>query len=758
MRRATETALIGLVLILVSGCSTVQGDGQLLIEQGRYQEGLAQLEAAMRERPTDAQRRVQYFLAYEKVLNRLLGQAGAEFGAGRFDAADALYNQALAVEPNNGRATAGLAAIEAARRHQVLATDSRARLAAGDNDGAGLMAKAILAENPNHIQARQIERELHERERKNAIGLPALKSKLQNPVTLEFREAPLKQVLEALSRSAGINFVLDRDVRADLRVSIFVRGVRVEDALDLVIQNNQLERKILSDNTLLIYPNTPQKLREHQELVMRTFHLGNADPKQTLNMLRTMLKTKDIFVDERVNMIVMRDTPDVIRAAERLIEAQDRPDPEVVLELEILEVARNKVRDLGITYPTTFVGPTGTVADIRVLNSTTITTDTGFALRLLRTDAETKTLANPRVRVRNREKARVHVGDRVPVISSTVVGTSAAGTQAVTTEQIQYIDVGIKIEAEPNIHADESVDIKINLDVSTLGTQTKTNAGSIAYEVGTRNTQTVLRLRNGETQALMGLIRDDEGHTASGLPYIGEAPVLDRLFGTKRTETRSRELILLVTPVLVRMLERPDASLGEFWSGTEAMVRTRSPLVQQVAEKDARAAAATGAAATLAIGGAPAAAAAATTAAAVAVSPLLLSWQAPAGIKVGEEFRFELNARSEGLVKGASVQVRFDPELIEMIAVEDGGFFREVGGAAVFTPRIDAALGVVFATIGASGAGSAKGDGPLIKLRAKLRKPVPSATFQIGSIIGVDPTNRRVPIEGQAPLELKSLP
>jgi general secretion pathway protein D len=747
--------LLVLLLAACAACSTVPNDGQAAIDKGRFQEGLGRFEAAMREQPADAERRMAYMRARDQVINRLLGAGGAEFAAGRLNAAASAFSQVLAVDAANARATAGLAAIEAARRHEVLATDAKARITAGDSLSADLMVKSILAENPGHGPARELDRELRELERKRALAVPVLKSRLQDPVDLDFRDAPIKLVMEALARSAGINFILDREIRADLRVSIFVRNVRVEDALDLIIHNHQLDKKILTDNTVLVYPNTPQKQREHQELVMRTFHLGNADPKQTMNLLRTMLKTKDLFVDERVNMIVMRDTPDVIRAAEHLIAAQDKADPEVVLELEILEVSRSKVRDLGLSFPTVFTGPGGSLADIRNLTSGSIGADNGYGLRLLRTDSDTKTLANPRVRVRHKEKARVHVGDRVPVISSTIVGQ---GTNApVTAEQIQYLDVGIKIEAEPTIHGDDTIAIKINLDVSTLGRAITTVAKNVVYEVGTRNATTSLRLRDGETQALMGLIRDDDSQSGSGLPFVGEFPVLDRIFGSKRSEQRSQELVLLITPRLVRGVERTDAALAEFWSGTEAAVRTRTPFVQPLPQAVSAAAPARGAAPGTTPG--PALAARPTLAVAAETAlPLQLSWQAPADVKAGEEFFVELKARSDGLVKGASIQLRYDPAQYEVLAVEDGGYFSQVGGSAVFTPRVDTSLGVVFATLGASGAGSAKGEGSLLKLRLKARQPLANSSLQISSIVGVDPGNRRVPVEGSVPLALKSAP
>lgn len=766
MTRTLPRIWLALAMLWNAGCSTPQPpDFQAQLEQGQYREALARYEEAMNAHPGDPERRLQYFRARDQVINRLLALGSAEFGAGQLDAAARAWGEALGIDPKNTRAANGLATIEAARRHQLLASDARARLAVGDSAGADLMVKAILTENPGHPGARELDRALREQERKKSLAVPVLKSRLQKPVTLEFRDAPLKLVLEALARSASINFIMDREIRPDLKASIFVRDVRVEDALDLLIHNHQLEKKILTDNTVLVYPNTPQKLREHQELVMRTFHIGNADPKQTLNLLRTMLKVRDAFIDERINLLFLRDTPDVIRAAERLIAAQDKADPEVVLELEILEVSRTKVRDLGITYPSEFAGPGSSGAklfEIGDLNRRSIDVDTGYKLKLLRTDGDTKTLANPRVRVRNREKARVHVGDRVPVISSTIVGTTNLGANntPVTTEQIQYLDVGIKIEAEPTVHPDDSVAIHINLDVSSLGAQTRTNAGTTAYEVGTRNASTVLRLRDGETQALMGLIRDDDVQTGAGLPYLGEFPVLDRIFGSKRTDRRSRELVLLITPQLVRGIEPADATLAEFWSGTEATVRTRSPFIEPMSEvalrpangaNDTNGAAATVAAPTLTLGAAAAAAAAVPL-------PLNLSWQAPASIRADEPFVVALKARSDGPVKGASIQLRYDAAQFEVLAVEDGGFFDQVGGRAVFTPRIDPTLGVVFATVGATGAGSAQGDGPLIKLRMKARGPAANTRLQIGNLVAVDPANRRVPIEGPAPLELTSRP
>jgi general secretion pathway protein D len=270
--------------------------------------------------------------------------------------------------------------------------------------------------------------------------------------------------------------------------------------------------------------------------------------------------------------------------------------------------------------------------------------------------------------------------------------------------------------------------------------------------VGTRNATTVLRLGDGETQALMGLIRDDDVQTGSGLPFIGELPLLDRIFGTKKTDQRSRELILLITPRLVRGIQQPDASRDEFWSGTEASLRMRMPYFQPVGDADGVAVKPADAAA--AKPEAPVTLATAPSTALAPPSPLALSWRVPPNLKAGQDFVVELRGRSEGPLKAASVQLRYDPEQIEVLAVEDGDFFRQGGNTTVFTPRIDAGIGIVYATVGVSGGAPAKGEAGLIAVRAKTRGTAATTRLQFSSVVGVDPANRRVPIEGAVPLEL----
>jgi general secretion pathway protein D len=279
---------------------------------------------------------------------------------------------------------------------------------------------------------------------------------------------------------------------------------------------------------------------------------------------------------------VIKDTPAAIRLAERLIAAQDLAEPEVMLEVEVLEVARNRLLELGIRYPqslaVSLVGAAGTPGSVtlrewqnRSSDLVRLTfTDPLFLFSLHQQDGRTNVLANPRIRVKNKEKARIHIGDRVPVIT-----TTAAATGGFVSESVTYLDVGLKLEVEPQIFLEDEVGIKVGLEVSNIvrevrSTTSTSGGGSLTYQIGTRNATTNLRLRDGETQVLAGLISDEDRRTADRVPGLGDLPIAGRLFSSTRDTTTRSEIVLLITPRLQRTLARPDAGSVEFAAGTEA--------------------------------------------------------------------------------------------------------------------------------------------------------------------------------------------
>ena len=572
-----QPAIVLVLALALAACASDQAfvAGKQMIEQGRVEEGLQLIDAAAKASPGHYEYRASYVRERDKYLNQLLTQGDRQRLLGKPEDAEPFYRRVLLLDSGNLRAQAGLAAAQTELRHRKAVADAKTLFDAGDPDGALANLRPVLAENPGQKDARALARRIDEQKTKTAVSPAVLKSLLRKPVTLEFRDAPLKSVFEMLSRTSGVNFVFDRDVRPDLRATIYVRNTTIEDAVQFLLATNQLEKKVLNDNTILVYPNLPNKVRDYQELMVKSFYLANADVKQTLNLIKTVVKTRDVFIDERLNLLVMRDTPDAIRLAEKLIAAQDLAEPEVILEVEVLEIGRNRLQELGIRYPSQLTagikGAAGVPGQVTLnewqnrnagLVNLTIT-DPALVLNLRQQDGDTNLLANPRIRVKNREKAKIHIGSKLPVItttSSTTVGVA---------ESVSYLDVGLKLDIEPNVFLEDEVAMKVALEVSNLIRQVSTKSGTLAYELGTRNTATTLRLKNGETQVLAGLIQDEDRSTADKVPGLGDLPVIGRLFGSRKDERNKTEIVLLITPYVVRNLDRPGAATLEFMSGTE---------------------------------------------------------------------------------------------------------------------------------------------------------------------------------------------
>ncbi len=570
-----------LLAVALGGCVTAgpYREGQQLAEQGRFEEALPHFEAALRETPNRAEVRLAVASTRERVSNQWLQQAEQAAAGGRRGEADALAARALVLDPANARARKLLESARLEQRRGQWQIEAEAAWARGDADTALSRLSSILGEAPADAAALNLR---HAIEASLASPAPDAKltAALAKPVSIEFKDASLKQVFEVLARTSGINFVFDKDVKADQPTTVYLRRATVRDVLAAVLMSQQLEQRSIDAGTILIYPNTPAKARDHQALTIKTFYLTNADAKSVGATLRTILKAKDIVVDDKQNMIVMRDTPEAVRLAEKLLVVHDQPEPEVMLEVEILEVKRSRLLDLGIRWPdqlalTPLPGTAGgmlTLSDI--LNATSRTLGAQISPVVIsagKSENDTNLLANPRIRTRNREIAKILIGDRVPNITTTATATGFVA------ESVQYVDVGLKLDVQPTIYLDNQVVIRINLEVSSIVDQIRTKAGTVAYQIGTRNASTVLRLKDGENQVLAGLISDAERSSANKVPGLGDIPVIGRLFGSRSDEGQKTELMLSITPRLVRNMARPALARTEFDSGTESSLRARGP-------------------------------------------------------------------------------------------------------------------------------------------------------------------------------------
>jgi general secretion pathway protein D len=728
--------------LALAGCAgrEVFDEGRRLIEAGELEQGLARVEEATRLDPGNPQYRSYYFRHRDLAVYRALALAETARRAGLFDEAQAAYERVLELAPANPRARGGLEALGAQRRHRALLQEAEALLKQNQASAAYAKARAVLAEDSTQREALALARRIDERNARAALTSPRLAAALQRPVTLEFRDASLRSVLEIISRQSGLNFIFDRDVRPDLRTTVFVKDTPIDEAIGLVLMTSQLERRVLNEQTILVYPDTPAKAREYRELVMKSFYLTNADAKQTANMLRALVKTRDLYVDEKLNLVVMRDTPEAVRVAERLVANQDLGEPEVVLEVEVLEVGTTLLQDLGVQWPGRLSygligaeGVPGTVSlpewlsrDSRLVQLTF--SDPLFVLNLQKQDGSTSILANPRIRVKNREKAKIHIGDRVPVITS-------VATQISQTESVTYLDVGIKLEVEPTVHLDDHVGIKVNLEVSSISREIRSDTGTLTYQVGTRNATTVLRLSDGETQMLAGLISDEERRSVTKVPGLGDLPVIGRLFGSTNDTAGKTEIVLLITPRVVRNLARPEARFEEFLAGTEASIGGGA----------------------FAAGGSPMAAperVAFTPGAAPAVARFSL--QAPPQVAPGEEFSVQLGMDSAAALRGGSIAIAFDGTRLRFVRAEAGELLAAAGGDAALRASADAAgrLSLAF-----QAKADVQGSGAVARLVFQAAPEARGATdLRFESLTVTDPSGRVLPTQTLAPPRLAIQP
>lgn len=699
--------LISLALLgslVLTGCMRAGlgpfDDGKQLIQQGQIEQGLALLEQAVKENPRDVEFKSYYLRQKELYVASLVTQADAARAGKRYPEAEFLYQHVTKYDAQNQRAAEGLAQIAIDKRHDAGVEKADGLLKKGKTDEAESLAREVLAENPKHEGALGIIKRLQELVTAQKSLSPSLGAVFKRPITLEFRDAGLKAIFEVIARATNINFIFDRDVRADLKSTIFVKNTTIEDVLNLLLVTNQLDRRILNENTVLIYPNTPAKSKDYQDLVVKAFYLANADVKQTLNMIKTLVKTRDVFIDEKLSLLVMKDTPEAIRLAEKLIAAQDRAEAEVMLEVEVLEVKRNRLLDLGLQWPNQFTvlnianqqtqSTTGgvvvtttqqnsnilTVETLRNLTSANIAVSPAPTLNLKKEDGDAQILANPRIRVKNKEKAKIHIGEKVPVITTTV--TANVGVS----ENVSYLDVGLKLDVEPTISLDQEVSIKVALEVSNIVREIRSSSGGITYQVGTRNAATNLRLKDGETQILAGLISDEDRQSASKVPGLGDLPLIGRLFSSNRDESSKTEIVLLITPHIVRNLTRPNANESEFASGTESSIGA-APLTLRPAPVP-------GATAKVSVGGgAPSRPDVPATPVlrpvpGVTGGPITLGLVAPAQVTRGQEFTLVVNATASADVASLAFDLAYDPQQVDVVRVVEGAFLKQNNGSTRF--------------------------------------------------------------------------
>jgi general secretion pathway protein D len=362
----------------------------------------------------------------------------------------------------------------------------------------------------------------------------------------------------------------------DQPVSIDLRGQALDEALNALSRTTRNFWRVTAQRTITVIPDTAAKRREYEEEIVRTFYLSNADLKETLDMLRIVVDARRLSSNTALNAITIKDTPERVAAAGKIITANDKARPEVIIDVELLEVNRTHLKEYGLQIASP--GSPGldgqavisrengiSVRDLSNLTSADVllTNLPSLYYRLLKNDGATRILANPQLRTTEGVAAQARFGERVPVPVTTFAPIAAGGVQTQPITSFNYEPIGVNIDITPRMHHDDAVSLVLKVDLSAIS---GTGYGDLPT-FGSRQINTVIRLKDGETNMLAGLIRDEERTSFATIPGLGDIPVIGRLFGYNHKETTETDIILTLTPRIIRVLNLTAEDLQPFKVG-----------------------------------------------------------------------------------------------------------------------------------------------------------------------------------------------
>ncbi len=598
VRRLLVPVVLGILLTGCGGLDFPIQKGENLALQGRWEESVQVFREATKKDPRNIEARLGLARALWAASMEQV-RLGEEFEqSNRMEDAETAYRRALAYNGENQLALTGLERIGRAGEIQDRLARARQRIAKKEWRAAQSEVQAVLRLDPDNAPARAIKLEI-------AAGLTpdSLAAKAEadpgklaqmlfstKPVTLRFRDTDIKEVLETFSRTAGVNIFTDESLQPK-KITTFFQNLSLRESFNLILVSNRLFAKRIAENTVIVVPDNPAKRQQYDELTVQTFFLTDADAKVTVNLLRTILNTRQIFVNEKLNALVIRETPEKLDLAKKLIESNDRSVGEVEIDLEVLEVDRAATQNLGIDFsPRSLQVQMNLPQTVSISNAwnqirigSTLSFPSGnptLILNLVKNDSNTKVLANPTVRILDRQKARLLIGERRPflississtpaIATTTTTGTTTSSAATTTQSNVEYRDLGLKMTLTPTVHLDGEVTVELNFEVSSLGAPiADVQSANLLPPVNTRNLDTFIKVRNGETRLLGGLFQDTQSDANSQIPFLSDIPWLGRMFVNPTYNRNRTDILISLTPRIVKALNRPEAEIESFASGT----------------------------------------------------------------------------------------------------------------------------------------------------------------------------------------------
>jgi type II secretory pathway component GspD/PulD (secretin) len=576
-RIASAVSLLAVLVTgaLVAGCGAGRafGRAESAARAGDWDAAVGYYRQAVQENPS----RVEYQIALERAMInasvRHLDQARVLEARGQLEDALREYRRASEYDPSNRQIAAK--ALEMERRLRDLAEASRPQ--------------------PTIQQLQQAVRQSPE---------PLLNPASRDPNDVVFNNASLRDILNSMGMSAGINVTFERDY-ADRAYSVQMRGVTFEQALNQILAANQLFYKVINERTIMVIPDNAQKRALYEEQVIRTFYISHADATEVAQILNGVIRIPALAVAPQIvanktnNTITVRASANIVQIIQRVVEQNDNPKAEVVLDVQILEVNRGRAKQFGIDLSQYAINvvfspetdPRGTADGTATLtpqpfNLNTITRGISAAdfylsvpsavVQFLETDTQSRLIAKPQLRGAEGQQITLNLGDEIPVPATVFTPVAQGGANFNPLTSFNYRPVGVNIQVTPRVTFEGDIILDLIVENSTLGPDVNI-AGQNLPSFGSRKVQTRLRMRDGESNLLAGLLREEDRRALRGIPGLIRLPVLRSIFASNDTEIRQTDIIMLLTPRIVRTQELTFQDVSPIFIGSQQSLGLGGP-------------------------------------------------------------------------------------------------------------------------------------------------------------------------------------
>ncbi len=567
----TRRLAVLVLALMVAACSGYRDarDAQIAEQKGDWDTAVLLYLELAEQNPSNVSYRTGLLRAKIKASQMHFERGKDLYDAGVLDRAIEEYRQAVQLDPSNQYAQVEL-------EKSVYA-----------------LARAQDGSQPETLA------EMKESMRGSRAQPPVLNPRSNEPISLAFpKPVSVTSIYRALGKAYGIDVLFDPKMR-EQEITIELEDATAKEALEILMRAAGHFYKVLNEQTIIVVEDSPQNRRAYEDLVIQTFFLSNAEVKDVMTMLRSLVGAKSVAANDQLNAIALRDTADKVKVAESIIRTNDKSRGEVVVDVELLQINTSKLQELGVLLtdysitqfldPALQVADTGAfrVSDLEFINQGDwLVTIPGFVYDFVKTSTEAQLLASPQVRISDGEQATVHIGEQVPIPVTSFNTSGTIGGNIVPITSFQYQDIGIRLDIQPRLHHNKEITLELKVEVSNISGFVTGVGEQQQPIIGTRRVESTIRLMDGETNFLAGLIRTDETVTDTGIPGLMDLPLIGRLFTHKKTDAKRTDLILTLTPHIIRTPNVDAEDLAPIWVGTEANITFRggSPRVESDVE------------------------------------------------------------------------------------------------------------------------------------------------------------------------------